>query len=340
MKQYNESVRGKLFKYFQGRLNIKASTKGWWRCNCIWCGGQYSMGIHLEESKAHCFKCTEHKAPMRVLMDIENFDTFDQAYQFINIQQEYEAYEAQMRIVKREIKPVELPETFTLLSQGNSQYGRSARSYVAGRGFNVNRLSLKGVGYCTGGDYSGYIIFPFYRKGKLIYFQGRRYLATGPKMKNPSSEDFGIGKEQIIYNQDALYIYNKVYGVESITNAETLGDQAIATLGKSLSQWQISHMIASPCKSLIIILDPDAYKEAIESAMQIVNYKRTKVVKLPDGDKDVNDYGKAKTLEFVSKTPFQDYSELFRLKLNINGYQRPVATYQTVGPYKGIGRSR
>jgi DNA primase len=341
MKQFNESVKGKLFNYFKGRLKIKQSTKGWWRCDCIWCGGKYSMGIHLEQSTVHCFKCGEKKSPLEALMEIENFETFAQVYEFINIQQEYEYYESYARVARKEIKPIELPESFTLLNQGDSQYGRSARAYMAGRGFNINRLSYKGVGYCTRGDYGGYIIFPFYRKGKLVYFQGRKYLSFGPKMQNPSSEEFGIGKEQIIYNQDALYIYNKTYVVESITNAETLGDRGVATLGKSVSPYQLYNIIACPCERIIMILDSDAYKEAIELAMQIVNYKKVKVVKLPEGDKDVNDLGKHRTLEFVSKTNYQDYNQLFRLKLNFNeGYKRPQFTYSQIGINKGLGRAR
>jgi DNA primase len=333
MKQYTKSIRGKLFNYFKGKLHIKQSTKGWWRSDCFECGGKFSMGIHLEERRAHCFKCAMRKTPIEILMEMEGFTTIAQATQYLNIQQEYEYYESYARTGKREIKPVELPESFNILSQGNGTYGRAARHYITKRGFHVDKLSLKGVGYCTSGEYAGYIIFPFYCKGKLIYFQGRHYIGMGPKMKNPSTEAFGIGKEQIIYNQDALYIYNHIYTVESITNAETLGDRAIATLGKSISQYQLSHLIASPCKSVTLLLDPDAYKEAIETAMQIVNFKKARVIKLPDEKMDVNDYGKDKTLEFVKTTQYQNYNELFRLKLNINGnFKRPEHTYQRVGP--------
>jgi hypothetical protein len=333
MKQFNESIRGKLFGYFKSRLNIKPSTKGWWRGNCIWCGGTNTMGIHPEHSKAHCFKCLDSKPSIEVLMDIEGFATTNEAHKFLQIQQEYEYFEAYTRVQKREIKPVELPESFTLLSQGTNMYARSARAYMKGRGFSINRLSLKGVGFCTDGPYAGYIIFPFYTKGTLVYFQGRRFLPIGPKMKNPNVEDFGIGKEQIIYNQDALYMYNRCYVVESITNAETLGDSAVATLGKSISSYQLYHMIGSPCDRFIFILDPDAIKEALISAMQLVNYKKTKVIQIPYADKDVNDIGKVKTLEFVKRTPYQTYNELFRLKLNVNGTQGPIFT-RTPGPYR------
>jgi DNA primase len=337
MIQYNEGIRGKLFNYFKGRLNIKQSTKGWWRCDCTDCGGKFTMGINIEGRKVHCFKCGMETTGMQLLMHLEGFSTLPQAHQYLNIQQEYEYYERMARSVRKDFKAIELPESFTLLSQGTSTYGRAARHYMKKRGFNVERLAIKGVGYCTEGEYAGYIIFPFFKKGKLIYFQGRLYIGAGPKMKNPKEEDFGIGKSQIIYNQDALYIYNRVYVLESITNAETLGDTGIATLGKSISQYQLSTMIASPCRRMVLILDPDAYKEAIQSAMQIVNYKKVKVVKLPDGDLDVNNYGMGKTLDFVKQTEYSTYIQLFRIRIQLNtgsNEERPITTYQRVGPHK------
>jgi DNA primase len=317
MNQYTKSIQNKLFSYFKGRLNIKQSTKGWWRCNCVDCGGTFTMGINMEGRKVHCFKCPLEMTAIQLLMQMEGFQTLAQAHSFLQIQQEYESYESLSRVIRKDYKEIELPESFTLLSQGDSIYGKSARHYVKKRGFNVERLAMKGVGYCTKGDYSGYIIFPFFKKGKLIYYQGRLYIGSGPKMRNPNQEEYGIGKSQIIYNQDALYIYNRVYIVESITNAETLGDTAVGTLGKSISQYQLSALIASPAKRLVMVLDPDAYKEAIQCAMQMVNYKKVKVVKLPDGDKDVNDYGMGKTLEFVKQTEYNSYNQLFRIWLEV-----------------------
>ena len=318
MKQYNPKIRGKLFKYFQGRLGLKKSTKGWWRCNCIYCGGNYTFGIHLESYRVHCFKCAHQSNPIVLLMDIEGFDTMAQAWEFLNIQQEYDAYD---RMVTKEEKietiPIELPKSFTILIQGESLMAKAARHYMRKRNFNINRLSLQGVGYCTEGEYSGYIVFPYYRKGKLVYFQGRRYMGSGPKMKNPMEEIYGVGKSSLIYNEDALFIYNKVYALESITNALTLGDNTIGLSGKSISTTQMTKILQSPCESIIIILDPDAMSEAYKMAMQMVSYKNIKVIRLPE-NKDVNDIGRKATLEIVKNNGYLKYMDLLRLKNNLN----------------------
>lgn len=334
MKQYNQSIKGKLFNYFKQRLNIKQSTKGWWRCNCVLCGGKYSMGIHLDRSFAHCFKCEEKKDPIEILMVVEGFEQKSEAYKFLSIQQEYEYFESYSR-VKRIYKPVELPEGYKLITSGTSYLAKAARHYLQKRGFNINKLALKGVGYGTSGDYTGYIIFPFYRKGELVYYQGRLFAGLGTKMKNPLDTEFGIGKSQVIYNQDAFYIYNKAYLVESITNSLTLGDNAGGINGKSISDQQLSSIIMSPCEKLIIILDPDAWENAIKLGMSLVHYKKTKVVKLPD-EVDVNDIGRNKTIKFVKSTKWQTYNELLRLKWNETG---TINTYHGRGPYQNFSRS-
>lgn len=330
MKQYNQTIRGKLFKYFQDRLGLKKSTKGWWRADCPYCGGRFTFGIHLENYKVKCFKCDHYSNPMSLLMYLEGFEQFNQATNFLNIQQEYEAYERLNRSKEnREVKHLELPESFLLLIHGDSMMGKAARYYMKKRGYDITKLSLMGVGYCTSGPYTGYIVFPYYRKGKLVYFQGRRYMGSGPKMKNPEEEVYGIGKSSLIYNEDALFIYKKIYTLESITNSLTLGDNTIGLSGKKISPTQYSKILSSPCEKIIIGLDPDAYDEAIKLAMQLVHFKRVKVLKLPD-EKDVNDIGKKATKEIEKVTPYSNYMDLLKLKNSLNEGTEPA--YQRVRP--------
>lgn len=329
MKYYNISIRGKLFKFFEGRLQIKKSTQGWWRCDCIMCGGHHTFGLNLEQRRVKCFKCDYNSDPIRLLMYIQNFETLPEAWKFLNVQQEYDSYERNLNkgIKKVETIKMDLPDSFKLIIQGDSIMGNSARHYMKKRGFNLTKISLQGVGYCTDGEYAGYIIFPFYRKGSLVYFQGRRYMGNGPKMKNPSEELYGVGKSSLIYNEDALYIYNKIYALESITNSLTLGDNTIGLSGKKASAIQLTKMIMSPCHKIILVLDSDAMKDAYELALQLVQYKEIKVIKMPD-NKDVNDIGKKATLEIVKKIPYARYIDLLREKNNLN--EGPIITYKRI----------
>jgi DNA primase len=319
MKQYNISIKGKLYKYFERRLGIKKSTKGFWRTNCVYCAGHHTFGINLETYRAHCFKCGKKTDPIKLLMDIEEFSTFAEAWSFLKIQQEYSAYERlspnKATVVHQDI---ELPESFKILLNGQSIMGKCARSYMKGRGFNITKLSMAGIGYCTSGEYAGYIVFPYYRKGKLVYFQGRKFMGPGPKMKNPTEEVYGVGKSSLIYNEDALFIYRKIYIMESITNCQTIGENTIGLSGKVCSQSQLARIILAPFEYAIIILDEDALDKAYELAMQLVHYKKVKVVIMPK-EKDVNDLGKTKTFELSNTTPYKKYMDFFKEKNKLHG---------------------
>lgn len=316
MKQYNKVIRGKLFNYFQQRLGMKPSTRGWYRANCIFCGRPQAMGINLTSYKAHCFGCLEKMNPITLLMEIENFKQYSQAYEFLRIQKDFDAYDdfVNKRI---DIKPMELPDSFRIITDTPGYIGKCAKNYMLGRGFKLSELEASGIGYCTRGEYAGYIIFPVYYNSTLVFYQGRKFIDIGPKMRNPEFEKFGIGKTQVMYNADSLFIYNKIDLVESITNCLTLGSKSIASFGKELSPWQLSLIVNSPCTHVTFIYDNDAYYGAIKQAMQLVHYKKVKVILMPI-EKDVNDIGKKETIKLKNATPWQDYQDLLKIKIALD----------------------
>lgn len=313
--KYNQSIKGKLFQYFEARLDIKKSTKGFWRCDCPYCFGHFCFGINFEGYRSHCFRCPEKPNLIQLLMFLESFQTYAEAYRFLSVQKEYEYYERIPNEVVQIERKTELPEGYKLITQGDNIISKCARNYMKKRGFSIKKLAEAGVGFCDSGLYDGYIIFPFYRKGELIYYQGRLFMGSGTKMKNPSEQEFFIGKSQTIYNEDALFIYNKIFVVESITNALTIGDNAIALAGKVSSKWQSANILKSPCNRVIIALDPDAMEEAYCMGMQLVHTKRVKIIKLPK-DKDVNDIGREKTIELEKEADYLNYMQIYKLKLN------------------------
>jgi len=317
MKQYTNEVKNKFFNYFDQKLGLKQSTKGYWRTDCPYCGGGFSFGISMEKSHIHCFKCGQVVSPVALVLHLEHgLSTYQDVYDFFKVHESFERYDFSTKKVDIELKAMELPESFRLLNQGNTLLAKSARNYMKSRGFNIEKLSLKGIGYCTKGKYAGYIIFPIFERGKLIYFQGRKFINHwGPKMNNPPEEEYGISKDSILYNADALFMYNKVYLVESITNAETLGDNASGLLGKTISPYKLGKILKSPCQRISLMLDKDALKWAVGLVMQLVHYKMVKLVVMPSDD-DVNKIGKKKAKEIEKSFKYATYNELFRFKLN------------------------
>lgn len=309
-----QQFKNQLYNYFVKRLGAYKYRNGWLRVpTCPYCHREQKMGINLNTYRTNCFRCGEHPSPAQMVMDIEGLDTYSELITFLRNGDFTELTFTEEKVELSEAKPVYLPEGFKLITQGTSTLANSFRKYVIKRGFNPNELARHGVGYCTKGEYFGYLIIPFYTEGSLRYWNARLVIGSGPRYNNPPKDITGLGKEFLIYNSDALGLYNQVFICEGAINALTMGENAIATMGKSISRYQINELIKAQAKRYIILLDPDAKDKAIDLALKLVNFKSVKVVYLPEG-KDCNDLGRKNTMKLVWDTRYQDYQDLIKLR--------------------------
>jgi len=310
----NNHIKSKLYHYVTKTLGLREYRRGWLKGPCPSCGRLDKYGVNLGINRTNCFRCGYHPSPFNLVMDVESLGTYSEVLVFLKA---YEGQEYLEPVVER-IEQVDavLPPGYMNLLVGDSLLSKGAREYIKVRGFDVDEMGYKGWGYCTTGDYLGYIIIPFYVGGKLIYYNARRYMGSGPKYMNPAIEDFGLGKSLIMYNIDALALYKKIYLTEGAINAETIGDQGISTGGKKISHYQISMINKSEVKRVIILLDPDGIDDAVKVGLELAYHKKIKVVLLPE-DKDVNNLGKEKTLSIVRKSEWLDYNKLLRYHHNL-----------------------
>lgn len=310
---YNKYLLGKLASYYKTRLGMRDYKHGWMKGNCPHCGKIDKFGVQLYDGRTNCFVCTENANPLDLIGQLEGFDNRQQIYVYLKAFKDAAYLEPKIEVLKR--KDIILPPDFRLLSFGKSEFSKLARRYIKGRGFSIGELTLRGVGYCTRDKYKGYIIFPFYQQGKLIYYTTRRFINLGSRFKNPNLEDFGIGKSSIIYNIDALAIYNKIRMVESVTNALTLDDRTIAIDGKLISNYQLSCILRSPIKAIEIILDRDAYYNALRIGLELVHHIKVRIVLMPTND-DINKIGKRETKKIIKLTSWITYKEIYRELIN------------------------
>jgi hypothetical protein len=323
--EFNKGFYRKLYTYFTHKLGVREYRNGWLKGDCPNCGKLDKFGIHLNYDRTNCFSCGYHPKPAYLVMLLEGVTKLKDV---LNIVGEYREGDYIQPILKPlENKSFNLPDGYVNIILGESTLANLARKRVLKRGFNIEDVALKGWGYCTRGEYFGYLIMPIYMNDTLVYFNARRLIdSVGAKYKNPPIDDTGIGKSMILYNSHALAMYKEVYLVEGLINAETLGMKAISSGGKMISRQQLSIILKSPIESIIMLLDPDAIKESIDLALEIVNHKRVKVCYW-EGKKDVNDMGRDKTLKIVNKTPYHDYSSLIRFKNKIIYEKRSLNTY-------------
>jgi hypothetical protein len=310
-------------QYFITNHNAYDYKRDWYRVpTCPFCGREEKLGVNYNNNRAHCFRCEYDESLLQAVMDIEGIPSLTATVKFLK----------DIDISKIKLKPyipvpereVVLPNGFRILSRGYSRMGEMARNYVRNRGFDVIALSRMGVGYTIDSEskYWGYLIVPFHRDGEVVYFQTRKYFGNGPKFNNPTYEDFGVGKTQILYNEKALKRFRELHLVESWTNGWTMGENFVSLSGKVLSPKQKELIIRSKAKVINIMLDLDAWDYAMDIAFELIDFKRLRVIRFQD-DRDVNELGRSNVNSLVDQSPIlTKFGEVIMLKNKYYGTKK------------------
>lgn len=326
----HEGFNELLYVYLSGIFKLKKSTKGWYRCQCEFCGNKTSFGINFAFSRAKCFKCGYTKKLVFFVTEIMGLNSVHEALSRLREENsDIFSRAVNLDVTKKDVEiSVTLPESFQLISFGKNTIAKAVRKYLKEkRGISIGYAAMRGVGYCTEGEYKGSLVFPWYRSGKLVYFTDRRAIpAFGPKFSNPSEEQLGIRKERLIYNHDALYLYRSIFVVESALNALTLGDRATGLGGKSMSEYVIQDIIKSPVEKITIIYDPDAIKEAIQVSIKLARYKKVRLVTW-EGKEDVNSLGRAEVIRRVKQFKYRPQSFYTAAMLRYYNEPNTIITY-------------
>lgn len=318
----NSHAKNKIYGYVTKTLGMRTYVRGWLKGDCPNCGRSDKYGINIGMNRTNCFVCGYNPTPIKLITYLEGFSEYRETWAFLKT---YDGLRYIEPVVERiERTQVKLPDGFNSIAVGDTMIAKVAREYVQNRGFDIDEVALRGWGYCNQGNYFGYLILPFYVKGELIYYNGRKLIGAGPKYQNPTIEDFGVGKSMIMYNLDALAIYKDIYILEGVFNADTLGDNALATGGKKVADYQISMINKSDVEKVTLVLDPDAYDDSIKLGMDLIFHKKVRLVSW-DGDKDVNDIGKKEAMRRIRKSKWLSYNDL--LKMKIDNETRSKHTY-------------
>lgn len=204
---------------------------------------------------------------------------------------------------------IKLPEEFKLLDELEEGERQMVCSYLTSRGLRLRTLRRMKVGYCSTGKFWGYIIFPVMNsEGEVVYWQGRQYKQRKAKFYNPKASN----KKEVFYQIGGGPRTRRVIIVESIINALTLvrsdemgKDAVIALLGKTMSEQQRQHILSyeRSLREIVVLLDPDAAKEAVSIAAQLEGYGiGIRLAVVPQGT-DVNTLGATETWNRIGSAP-------------------------------------
>lgn len=210
-------------------------------------------------------------------------------------------------VESEEESDVQLPEEFRVIKTLDDGLRDTLYSYLESRGISRSITKSARVGYCQSGKWWGYLIFPVFNdEGKVVYWQARRFKDREPKFYNPKSSR----KSDLVYRINPSVRPRRIILVESIINTLTIEDLqdgktvVMALLGKSLSETQKQYIMQfeKKLKTLVIALDGDARRDAVEIAEQFsaIGVPKVEVAPIPDGE-DINSLGRENSLKRIRR---------------------------------------
>jgi DNA primase len=211
---------------------------------------------------------------------------------------------------------ISLPEEFISLNdiseldRVTTLEAKRAILFLKKRNITPEDIIKYNIGFCCDGPYKDRVIIPSYdENGSINYFIARAFIDGIQKYKNPPIDaKSAIGCELYI-NWDAPIVL-----CEGMFDALTIKRNVIPLFGKIIHEKLMKKLVRSSVNRIYIALDPDAIKNALKYAQELMTYgKEIYLVEL-DG-KDMSEIGFAKSLECLEKTKPLTFQSIMEIKL-------------------------
>lgn len=265
--------------------------------------GKFNLEINTHKRMFRCWKCDEPKFSGSLGRLIRIYGTsidYDLYKSYASIYSEY-SYEDD----EKEYAPVKLPNEMILFSQmetSNTDHLEAYNYLVLERKISREIINKYRLGFCITGKYSKRIIIPSYDKyGEINYFVARNYDNDKKKKPydNPKSD-----KDKIIFNEGYINWDSTIYLMEGAFEMLSFPVNPIIMLGKTIST-TLFFKLKELKPDIVILLDPDAYKNSIElfyiiHTIYVGCEERVKIVKLPNND-DLDELRKNHGIDEVIK---------------------------------------
>ena len=205
---------------------------------------------------------------------------------------------------------IRLPDEYKSLSEPHTSIIRDhALLFLKKRGITSEDIKRYNIGYCTEGEYQNRIIVPSYDEhGKLNYFVGRDFYASTLKYKNPPISKDIIGFD--LYVNWSLPIIL----VEGVFDAMSVKNNSVPLFGKTILPKLYQKIVEKKVKDIFIVLDSDAFDDAIQMTEKFVNEGiNVNFVKL--NGKDPNDLGYKSMISELDNSLPMDFKQIMEMKL-------------------------
>jgi DNA primase len=225
------------------------------------------------------------------------------------------------KYVSNNIEQIKLPKEFiplfnpfpTVIEDRIAQIeSKHAFKFLRSRGLTNEDVIKYNIGFCKDGPYKDRVIIPSYDlNGVINYFIARAYKEGIQKYKNPPTDaKSAIGLELYI-NWDAPIIL-----IEGMFDALTVKRNVIPLFGKIIHEKLMKKLVSSSVNRIYIALDPDAIKNALKYAEELMTYGKDIYLLELDG-KDASEIGFERFLKCIEHAQPLDFQSLLIKKLQL-----------------------
>jgi len=308
---------GQALSYFAASFpDLKQSTNGWYTFTCPICGVRDKAAVNFSYGFSRCWRGCFSASVSGMVQSREGVD-YKKAIEILEgaRDQAVDTSQLKSKFIKR-TKEVPLPEGLFPLDVSYEALGDRARKYIESRGLDPDVLAQEGWGYClTDGPMFCRIFIPITFRWKLKSYVGRTFIDAPGRYRIPTTEEFGVGRGDYYYNQDAFITQPEVYILEGAIDARTLGPRGTAMQGWSMSDSQLETAVDSKAIK-VIIPDPDLLDKGKDIALRLYGVTPVKFVDLSPlvkWGKDVNKIyttvGIDPVMEIIDKTPVNNVED-------------------------------
>jgi hypothetical protein len=298
--------------------------------------GRYNLEINTAKRIFRCWKCDSPRFSGSLKRLIRLYGTkFD-----LEMYEDYggdEFYSYRDSEADEEIGYVDLPKeyiSFKNMNEFDILHTEAYKYMLLERQISKEIMYKYNLGFCVDGRYDGRIIVPSYDdEGRLNYFLARAFRkGMKPPYLNPK-----LDKDKIIFNEGLINWDSTIYIVEGVFEMFSFPINTVPMLGKTISKTMFMKLNEKK-PPVVIILDPDAMKDAIEmfqklQAIYVGQEDKLRIVELP-GDNDLDEVrrkmGINKMNEYIQNARQLKLEDFFKFKK----YEEEGKGYRTYSGYQ------
>lgn len=297
--------------------------------------GKYNLEINTGKRMFRCWKCDEPKFSGSLGKLIRLYGTrldYDVYKSYAGVFHDYvvneeEEYDIEINLPNEMI-------SFSEMDITNPLHFEPYNYLVNERKLSRDIILKYRLGFCLTGKYANRVVIPSYDKtGDINYFVTRYYGSDSKIRKKMPYLNPRADKDKIIFNEGLINWDSTVYLIEGGFDMLSFPVNTVPMLGKTISTALFKKLVEIK-PNVVILLDPDAYKNSIELYYILKNIyvdceERVRLVKLPnneDIDEIKKNHGVNELIKYLYSARELTIDDYFISKLH-KPYERRHKTY-------------